>query len=401
MSVDSIRFKLNKYENKFKNENNAYKRALYAEKIGGYRNMMKGGTFAGVIEAGIDALDKDFRTFTDKLAQKKVQVANDFKISDDDKRDLERLSGLFNAVKEKVTTANTNIDTANTSIRTANTKINEANQFFQELETVKTSMINSASKFAEYNIKVRALLRNIIYEIEGMNVNLKLTEESKTLIDTLKGLVNDDTPNINNVTGLTELKILPLFKYMNFNSALMGLIGAFLGNDKNDGKRIVGQIRLLLETKYDERVDVSYGEERDADNGQYTDNIPTNWENWANMDANKHKVIYNEVIDKLIDVSTAVTRAPAAVARVPATASAADAAPAAKPKIPVNGDINAEIASVIKNTPNKLYNFNQIRKMIYLFCNVTDAGKKPNIETDSQYEELKTDIRGPTESSEA
>lgn len=383
MSVDSIRFKLNKYENKFKNENNAYKRALYAEKIGGYRNMMKGGTFEGVIAAGVTALDKDFRTFTNKLAEKREQATNDFKISDEDKDKLRQIPELFNAVKGKVTGANTSIDTANEKIRAANAKIAEANTFFQELATVKTSMINSASKFAEYNIKVRALLRNIIYEIDGMNANLQLNEESKKLIDALKTIAdNPDNTQINNVTGLTDLKLLPLFKYMNFNSALMGLIGAFLGNEKSDGKKIVEQIKLLLEAEYDKNdVNVTYGDGDGDDNGKYTD-IPDDWANWANMDANKHKVIYNEVIKYLIDVSTRVG--------VPVI-EVVTRAPIAKPKIPVNRN-DAEIASVIKNSEDKLHNFNQIRKMIYQFCNVTYNDKKPNIEAESLYEQLQIDI---------
>jgi hypothetical protein len=376
MSVDSIRFKLNKYENKFKNENNAYKRALYAEKIGGYRNMMKGGTFEGVIEAGVTALDKDFNTFNREL-EGKIAAARQGNTNS------EQITQQIRGATERITQIKGNITDASQKIR----------DYVNDINSMKRAMMSSAIKFTDYNIKVRAILRQIIYKLN----DIPAVALNDNVLEPLNEIINIGS-NIPKVEGLENL---PLVKYMGFNSALLGLIGAFLGNDKSDGKRIVGQIRLLLETKYDERVDVSYGDERDADNGQYTDNIPTNWENWANMDANKHKVIYNEVIDKLIDVSTAVTRAPAAVARVPATASAADAAPAAKPKIPVNGDINAEIASVIKNTPNKLYNFNQIRKMIYLFCNVTDAGKKPNIETDSQYEELKTDIRGPTESSEA
>jgi hypothetical protein len=307
---------------------------------------------------------------------------------DDDKDKLRQIPELFNAVKRKVTGAKTSIDNANQRIGAANTQIEAANNFFQELATVKKSMINSASKFAEYNIKVRALLRNIIAGIEGMNANLQLNSDSKELIDKLKELTADttDTLDIPTVTGLTDLKLLPLFKYMNFNSALMGLIGAFLGNEKSDGKKIVGQIKLLLDKDYyANEVDVSYGD--DTDNGKAV----INFDNWTND--KQQKVIYNEVIQYLIDVSDRVKTAE--VARDDAAAEVArdDAAdaPIARPIIPPSkeyNEINAAIALVIKNTPNKLHNFNLIRKMIYLFCNASEN----NREAESQYQKLQNDI---------
>lgn len=217
MNHESIRYKLQKYENKMGTENNQYKRALYAEKVGHYRNLLQsGGSKLGDI---ITEHKNHFGTDVDGVLQ---DVKNKL-----EKFDPKALADSANKIDTFIKSMGDNF------------------------KNVRKDLTDSTIAFAEYNAAVRKRLNELKGEVTGLK---EIQIPPETLKQMNEALDNTDVQDI---------------AAMNANADLIGEIGLLQGTSKaqtalthistinNDFDKLttIDKLKLFDETKaYAEKV---------------------------------------------------------------------------------------------------------------------------------------------------
>ena len=189
MNHESIRYKLQKYENKMGVESNQYKRALYAEKVGHYRNLLQSGGSLSTIIAGHT---KYFGTEVDEVMAEVTTKLNGF-----DPQSLIDSAGK--------------IDT-----------------FIQGMgdnfKNVRKDLTESTIAFAEYNAAVRKRLTGLKSDVS----KLPTAKIDQTTLDQINNAMNN--PDVKDIAS------------MNANADLIGEIGLLQGtsNAQNALRHITG-----------------------------------------------------------------------------------------------------------------------------------------------------------------
>jgi hypothetical protein len=191
MEYTSIRHKLNKYQNKLTLESNQYKKALYAEKVGHYRQLLQsGGTnLATIIGEG-----------TGKL-----------------KDDVQKILGAFPAsgsLDPKLVSA------LQTGIQTIQSTFG----------TYITDTLTATLNFAEYNSTVR--------------------DELRTILAKAKGFQPIDPSVATQLTSITnELQNLNI-EELNYNQTIIGRLGVLAGSSTEDSiKKDINQLKAAFVDK--------------------------------------------------------------------------------------------------------------------------------------------------------
>ena len=173
MEYNSIRHKLNKYQNKLTLESNQYKKALYSEKVGHYRQMLQsGGTnLAQIIQDGITEVNNDLTKITEAITVKSGAVFE----------------------QDFLQTFEKNIENIQKNIG-----------------NYKDTTMEATVNFANYNINVRKNFRDVLQKINAIS---PLSEDDKQKIMKIS-------------TNLEKLQL----KEIEENQNLVGLIGILAGN---------------------------------------------------------------------------------------------------------------------------------------------------------------------------
>ena len=189
MEYNSIRHKLNKYQNKLTLESNQYKKALYAEKVGHYRQMLQsGGNLASIISEGTIKLEDD--------------------------------------VNKILSAFPTGVNLDQTKIRNLNTGIINIKDTFG---TYIRDTLTATTNFAKYNSSVRDKLREILKSAKAFNP-----------------IEQDTIDAINEISGnLQHINIDEL----NFNQTIIGKLGVLAcSSTKTSIEFDIGQLRAAMDT---------------------------------------------------------------------------------------------------------------------------------------------------------
>jgi hypothetical protein len=189
MAYESVRHKLSKYQNKMTLESNQYKKALYAEKVGYYHNMLQsGGGLSEIIDQGAKKLKDEIGKIKGVIPQSTLSQDQITKLKD----------GI--------------------------TKIQALGQY-------KDDTLGEAIAFAKYNAEVRETFRQIQKEVETAQ---PLNKQQLDDLQTLSG-------------ELDKFNLLEI----QYNVKLAILLGVLQGS-KNDELQInkdIGEIENELSQK--------------------------------------------------------------------------------------------------------------------------------------------------------
>jgi hypothetical protein len=220
MEYNSIRHKLNKYQNKLTLESNQYKKALYAEKVGHYRQLLQsGGDLATIISEGTIAVNNDLTKILEAITNKKGATipGNLLKEFGTNLNDLQTHIGKYQdqTMDATINFANYNIQVRN-NFRTAleevnnlnpltQTEINELDRINTEIKKLKLDEISQNQNLVgligilggdTLYANMKTDLTNLTKEATKMPVIYQKTKDfAKTILDIVDKKVKD-TANI-------------------------------------------------------------------------------------------------------------------------------------------------------------------------------------------------------------
>ena len=199
MEYDSIQHKLNKYNNKLTHETNHYKKAIYAEKVGYYRQYAQsGGNLSEIIKQGTDKLTEEVNKTLKELPSNGI----DKEILKSLDNDVDTIKKNFQNYINDTLKATVNFVTYNSSVRDQLRKIFRKTRESQDPNTITqvtkltTELKNVDGADLSFNTSIIVKLGNIVVS----NTEDVIRENIVGILDEINKNTNTNTNKIHPVT---------------------------------------------------------------------------------------------------------------------------------------------------------------------------------------------------------